>query len=87
MLGWKEKTPDGCNSTMQLISLMLSTLREDKAWQSEHPEWTAPGQLEELVRDELLVCSQSGRRKLTIFEEIISAPSLGSHQRAIQSVQ
>ncbi|TPX63175.1 hypothetical protein SpCBS45565_g06816 [Spizellomyces sp. 'palustris'] len=44
MLGWKEKTPDGCNTT----------LRDDKAWQSEHPEWTEPGKLEELVREELL---------------------------------
>ncbi|KAI8916950.1 hypothetical protein DFJ77DRAFT_488843 [Powellomyces hirtus] len=54
MLGWKEKTPDGCNSTMQLIGLLLTELCDDQAWRTEHPEWTDPGRLEELVREELL---------------------------------
>ena len=39
----------------KLIGLILTTLRDDKAWQSEHPEWTEPGKLEDLVRWELLV--------------------------------
>ncbi|KAI9097090.1 hypothetical protein DFS34DRAFT_134893 [Phlyctochytrium arcticum] len=54
MLGWKEKTPDGCNSTMQLITLILTTIREDRIWQDAHPEWASPGRLEEQVREELL---------------------------------
>ncbi|KAJ3147705.1 hypothetical protein HDU86_007880 [Geranomyces michiganensis] len=55
MLGWKEKTPDGCNSTLQLVALILSDLREDAAWCSHHPEMAAaPGKLDELVREELL---------------------------------
>ncbi|KAJ3007825.1 hypothetical protein HKX48_008913, partial [Thoreauomyces humboldtii] len=54
MLGWKEKTPDGCNSTMQLIGLLLAELRDDTAWAAEHPRAVEPGRLEDLVREELL---------------------------------
>ncbi|KAJ3168804.1 hypothetical protein HDU88_001131 [Geranomyces variabilis] len=54
MLGWKEKTPDGCNSTLQLVALILSELRDDTAWCAQHPEMASPGKLEELVREELL---------------------------------
>ncbi|KAI8826699.1 uncharacterized protein EV422DRAFT_7044 [Fimicolochytrium jonesii] len=72
MLGWKEKTPESCNSTMQLIALILSTLREDKAWLSEHPEWGTPGRLEELVREELLEAINARYRACS--ERVASLP-------------